>query len=70
MTDFYIVEREVVKVRGTQTFIVEAESHEEAARKVVAGLGKLDDEYIDVHELSTSCNVYLPDDKRGTVVDL
>lgn len=69
MKEFYIVTRKVVKVHGHQTFTVEAESYEEAAKIVVNGGGKFDDEEIAVYELSDSCEVYRPDDRRTTFVD-
>ena len=69
MKELYIVTRKVVKVHGHQTFTVEAESYEEAAKLVVNGGGKFDDEEIAVYQLSDSCEVYRPDDRRTTFVD-
>ena len=68
MEKCYFVIRKVIKAHGTQTFTVDAESYEEAVRKVLKGEGRFDDEFIEVNELSTSCEVYLPDDLSTTIV--
>lgn len=69
MKELYIVTRKVVQVHGHQTFTVEAESYEEAAKIVMNGRGTLYDEHIEVVDLSDSCHVHLPDDRNLTFVD-
>lgn len=64
MKKTYFVTRDIVSVSGTQTFAVEAESHEEAARIVMNGGGEFDDDDIEVTGLSDSCAVYGPDENK------
>jgi hypothetical protein len=69
MKQSYVVIRDVLRVHGSQTFCVEAESYEEAAALVYAGKGELDYEEIEVQELSDHCDVSLPDDRKSTRID-
>lgn len=68
MSETYIITRQITKVSGYQTFTVEADSYEDAARKCLDGKAEFDDESIDVEGLSRDCEVYKPDDRRPTVI--
>ena len=69
MKQSYFVVRDVLRVHGHQTFVVDAESHEEAAALVCAGRGTFDCEELEVQELSDHCEVSLPDDRKSTRID-
>jgi len=69
MKQAYIVIRDVLRVHGSQTFCIEAESYEEAAALVCAGKGEFDYEEIEVQELSDHCEVSLPDDCKSTRIE-
>lgn len=64
----FFVTRDVTSVSGTQTFVVEADSYEDAARKVKEGKGELDSEEIEVTGLAKPCAVWLPDDRKATLI--
>jgi len=58
---WFTVTRSVVRASGTQTFSVEAESPEEAARKVCAGEGRFVEEDLEITDLSDQCSVWCQD---------
>ena len=70
MKQSYIIHRKITKVYGHQTHVVDAESYVDAVKLAKLGKANLDDENIDVSELSDICEVYLPDDKNPTVLDM
>jgi hypothetical protein len=69
MKQSYTVSRAITRVYGSQTYIIEAESYEEAAALVYNGGGDFDCEEVEVTELSDECEVWLPDDRGTKLID-
>lgn len=70
MKQTYFIHRKAVKVYGYQIHAVEAESYHDAVRLAKIGKANLDDENLDVLELSDICDVSLPDDRNATTIDM
>ena len=64
------IHRKVIKVYGYQIHAVEAESYIDAVRLAKIGKAGLDDENLEVVELSDICEVSLPDDRNATTIDM